>query len=98
MTTEETSTPLALPTPSANNADTQKVQLDSEQISSLKFDSLGPMIVNSDGVSTSISLSIPYLMLIVYGTLQTLSRITNWETMTEGERERTMRVLNARNR
>ena len=97
MSTEETNTPLALPAPSSN-ADTQKVQLDSEQISSLKFDSLGPMIVNSDGVSTSTPLSVSYLILIFYDTLQTLSRITNWETMTEGERERTMRVLNARNR
>ncbi|KIK95700.1 hypothetical protein PAXRUDRAFT_826754 [Paxillus rubicundulus Ve08.2h10] len=28
----------------------------------------------------------------------TLSRIANWENMTEGERERTMRVVVARNR
>ena len=69
MSTEETNTPLALPVPSTSNADTQKVQLDLEQISSLKFDSLGPMIVNSDGVSTSTPLSVPYLMLIFYGTL-----------------------------
>lgn len=29
---------------------------------------------------------------------QTLSRITNWEKMSIAERERTMRVLNARNK
>lgn len=31
-------------------------------------------------------------------TFKTLSRIANWENMTEQERERTMRVLAARNR
>ncbi|KAN0080089.1 hypothetical protein V8E55_009655 [Tylopilus felleus] len=43
----------------------------------LKFDILGPMVVNSDG---------------------TLSRIANWENMTEAERERTTRVIAARNK
>jgi len=31
-------------------------------------------------------------------TIKTLSRIANWENMTEQERERTMRVIAARNR
>ncbi|KDN39247.1 hypothetical protein K437DRAFT_250848 [Tilletiaria anomala UBC 951] len=44
---------------------------------SLKFDNLGPMVVNSDG---------------------TLSRIGNWSSMTDAEKERTLRVLGKRNR
>ncbi|PAV15583.1 hypothetical protein PNOK_0844100 [Pyrrhoderma noxium] len=52
-------------------------EISTNQITQLKFDQLGPMVVNSDG---------------------TLSHITNWENMTEPERERTIRVLNARNR
>ncbi|KAF8556782.1 hypothetical protein OG21DRAFT_1395595, partial [Imleria badia] len=42
----------------------------------IRFDNLGPMVVNNDG---------------------TLSRIANWENMTEAERERTTRVIAARN-
>ncbi|OCH86235.1 hypothetical protein OBBRIDRAFT_738328 [Obba rivulosa] len=42
----------------------------------MKLDSLGPMVVNSDG---------------------TISRIANWQSMTDAEKERTMRVVGARN-
>ncbi|KAK0521553.1 hypothetical protein OC834_006619 [Tilletia horrida] len=48
----------------------------SSDASTLKFDALGPLVVNSDG---------------------TLSRIHNWASMTQGERERTLRVLGKRN-
>ncbi|KAL0952781.1 hypothetical protein HGRIS_007004 [Hohenbuehelia grisea] len=44
---------------------------------SVPLDSLGPMIINSDG---------------------TLSRIANWAEMIDSERERTLRVLVARNK
>lgn len=67
--------PLALPPPPAES-DAQKLDI-SSAATTLKFDDLGPMVVNSDG---------------------TLSRITNWQKMTTAERERTMRVLNARNK
>lgn len=44
---EEEQTILSLPAPS----DTQKVEISTDQITQLKFDQLGPMVVNSDGVS-----------------------------------------------
>ncbi|KAL5520326.1 hypothetical protein ACEPAG_9540 [Sanghuangporus baumii] len=72
----ENGAPLALPQPSECD-DAEKLDLSQEQINTLKFDKLGPMVVNSDG---------------------TLSRITNWDKMVPLERERTMRVLNARNK
>ncbi|KAL5478980.1 hypothetical protein ACEPAI_2268 [Sanghuangporus weigelae] len=72
----ENGAPLALPQPSEGD-DAVQLDLSQEQINTLKFDKLGPMVVNSDG---------------------TLSRITNWDKMIPLERERTMRVLNARNR
>ncbi|KAF9018663.1 hypothetical protein BDZ89DRAFT_959901, partial [Hymenopellis radicata] len=43
----------------------------------VKLDSLGPMVVNSDG---------------------TLLRIANWGSMTDKERETTLRVLSRRNK
>lgn len=53
MSAEEThSAPLALPAPDPNDSDVQKLQLNSETLSSLRFDKLGPMVVNSNGVST----------------------------------------------
>lgn len=62
----------------------------------LKFDHLGPVVVNSDGVRSGRKriLTTGRLTLDVR---QTLSRIGNWATMTEGERERTLRVLGKRN-
>jgi len=62
-----------LPAPDRNE-NAEKVEVNSDK--ALKFDTLGPMVVNSDG---------------------TLSRIANWRNMTELERERTIRVLSARN-
>lgn len=46
--------PLLLPAPS-DASDAQKLDIN-EQVSALKFDALGPMVVNSDGVSTSVQL------------------------------------------
>ncbi|KAI0078816.1 hypothetical protein K474DRAFT_1659998 [Panus rudis PR-1116 ss-1] len=63
-----------LPAPDLEAGDA--VKLDARSNTAIKFDELGPMVVNSDG---------------------TLSRIANWQNMTELERERTLRVLNARN-
>ncbi|KIJ42021.1 hypothetical protein M422DRAFT_780198 [Sphaerobolus stellatus SS14] len=62
---------LGLPAPSEGS--NEEVKMDG----AMKFDALGPLVVNSDG---------------------TLSRIANWPNMTSEERERTMRVLGARNR
>lgn len=61
---------------SASDGSTTTSTLDLSQPSTVKLDSLGPMVVNSDG---------------------TLSRIQNWQNMTEAERERTLRVLGKRN-
>ncbi|KZT71968.1 hypothetical protein DAEQUDRAFT_776180 [Daedalea quercina L-15889] len=84
-----------LPAPETQNSqDATKVQLGSEQ--GVKFDALGPLVVNSDG-------SPPVMYLPRSDTHarsvneQTLSRIANWPNMAEIERERTMRVLIARN-
>lgn len=68
----ETHAPLALPPPPAGEEPTTKLEVGSQ----MKFDALGPLVVNSDG---------------------TLSRIANWPNMTPLERERTLRVLVARN-
>lgn len=43
--------PLLLPAPSADSNDVTKLEVDSGV--SLKLDSLGPMVVNSNGVSDS---------------------------------------------
>ncbi|OJA20960.1 hypothetical protein AZE42_03503 [Rhizopogon vesiculosus] len=66
---------IAPPSSSSDNVNAKQVTLGSSE--TVKFDNLGPLVVNSDG---------------------TLSRIANWENMTEQERERAMRVLAARNR
>ncbi|KAI0045177.1 hypothetical protein FA95DRAFT_1607921 [Auriscalpium vulgare] len=79
MSASESKSPLTdndhlLPAPSSEH-DVPK--LDTENGSaSLKYDALGPIVINSDG---------------------TLSRITNWPSMTSAERTRTFRVLLARN-
>ncbi|KAI0338580.1 hypothetical protein BDW22DRAFT_1362629 [Trametopsis cervina] len=67
------SQPLSLPAPPSDNV----TKLDTGNADSVKFDALGPLVVNSDG---------------------TLSRIANWQEMTEEERSRTTRVLLARNK
>ncbi|KAI0246332.1 hypothetical protein BJV78DRAFT_1135380, partial [Lactifluus subvellereus] len=64
-----------LPAPPSTN-DAVKHDVGSQSVASVKYDALGPLVVNSDG---------------------TLSRITNWPNMTPAERERTFRVLVARN-
>ncbi|EKM53624.1 uncharacterized protein PHACADRAFT_260076 [Phanerochaete carnosa HHB-10118-sp] len=68
----KTHEPLSLPPPPAGEEPTPKLEVGSQ----MKFDALGPLVVNSDG---------------------TLSRIANWPNMTSLERERTIRVLTARN-
>jgi hypothetical protein len=79
------------------------VKLDvSQSAASVKYDALGPLVVNSDGVSTTDDDGwvLNEHMLTASSTLsiQTLSRITNWPKMTPAERERTLRVLVARNK
>ena len=85
----------------ASSSTNDAVKLDvGQSAASLKHDALGPLVVNSDGVSTAddgrglnehvLTSSLP--------SIQTLSRITNWPEMTPAERERTFRVLVARNR
>jgi len=65
-----------LPAPSSTSDAAVKLDV-SQSAASVKYDALGPLVVNSDG---------------------TLSRITNWPDMTPAERERTLRVLVARNK
>ena len=74
--------------------DAERITVNSAQ--TFKFDKLGPVVVNSDGVrrvmlAFSCRPNSRYL-------LQTLSRIANWESMTPAEKERTLRVLVARNK
>ena len=55
MTEAESTEPqtlLALPAPT-DATDAQKVEFNSEAIAKLSFDKLGPMVVNSDGVSAT---------------------------------------------
>lgn len=73
---DQTQNPEQLAITSASDSSTTTNTLDVTQPSTVKLDSLGPMVVNSDG---------------------TLSRIQNWQSMTEAERERTLRVLGKRN-
>lgn len=46
-------------------------------LSSVKFDSLGPIIINSDG---------------------TMSKIPNWDTLTDHEKAKTLRLIAKRNK
>ena len=50
---------------------------DQKLLSSVKFDSLGPIIINTDG---------------------TLSRIPNWDSLTDAEKVKTIRVIAKRNK
>ena len=52
MSTEESASraPPALPSPTDADV-TQEVLVSDEQMTSLKFDALGPLVVNCDGVS-----------------------------------------------
>ena len=73
-----TTQPLSLPAPPTQEEEGQKTLAKNkdEDDSIVKFDNLGPMVVNSDG---------------------TISRIHNWQTMSDSERERTARLVNKRN-
>ena len=82
----------------------------SQGLASVKYDALGPLVVNSDGVSDIYPYSGPrprplnkmieslHTLDLSHTTVQTLSRITNWPNMTPAEKERTFRVLVARNK
>lgn len=50
---------------------------DQKILSSVKFDALGPIIINTDG---------------------TLSRIPNWDSLTDAEKVKTMRIIAKRNK
>ena len=90
-----------LPAPSST-VTSDAVKLDvSQSAASVKYDALGPLVVNSDGVSTADDgwvLNERILTSSLTLSIQTLSRITNWPDMTPAERERTFRVLVARNK
>ena len=87
--------PLLLEAPQGGS-DAQKLDLESGQ--TLRFDALGPMVVNSNGVRIQQSLSrLSALTHAVLDRRQTLSRISNWTEMTDTERARTLRVLLKRN-
>lgn len=80
--------------PSPQSHDAARVQIGSDE--GVKFDALGPLVVNSDGVCTdrpsSSSYGPPTSMHTDFVPYRQLP------TMTEPERERTMRVLVARNK
>lgn len=52
-------------------------EADRKLLASVKFDSLGPIIINSDG---------------------TLSRIPTWDTLTDAEKVKTVRLIAKRNK
>ena len=95
-----------LPAPeSSSGPPTDVKNIDVSADEAIKLDALGPMVVNSDGVSLGHYLfrAFEEILSVTVGTefsvfVQTLSRIANWEHMTEIERERTIRVLAARNK
>jgi len=70
------SAPLPLPAPPTEEEKKQILDLSNPEGSTVRLDSLGPMVVNVDG---------------------TLSRISNWDGMTEIEQKNTLRVLGKRN-
>lgn len=86
--------PLGLPAPADLDGHEPDVS-----VPSIKLDELGPMIVNSNGVrilgylTSRTEFESEYWLTLQ----QTLSRISNWQEMTEPERQRTLRVLGARN-
>jgi len=71
------SAPLPLPAPPTEEERKQILDLSNPAGSTVRLDSLGPMVVNVDG---------------------TLSRISNWDGMTEMEQKNTLRVLGKRNK
>lgn len=50
-----------------------------------------------DGSQSSNTVKLDHLGPIIVNTDGTLSRVSNWQSMTEAERERTLRVLGKRN-
>ena len=77
----------------------QKLDMSSGE-ASFKFDALGPLVVNKDGVR--VEPICPEALKLLKACRrsaypQTLSRIHNWPAMTPSERERTLRVLGKRN-
>ncbi|KAJ3545749.1 hypothetical protein NMY22_g2315 [Coprinellus aureogranulatus] len=90
-----------LPAAGSSSDASGATKLDVGEQSNIKLDALGPMVVNSDGVS--VSLNFPTCQ----GVRRT-DRFNEWATdlvpdrelanMTELERERTLRVLGARNK
>lgn len=93
---------LALPSAPANEEKAR--QLDVAEGGRVKLDELGPMVVScaprpfpliSLLLTAPLTLSHRYLSQVNKD--GTLSRIHNWAAMTEGERERTLRVLGKRN-
>lgn len=93
-TTSTSTSPLALPAPDVLD-NSQTLTIDQ----TIRLDELGPMIVNSDGVRVSISLSTKsFDVKWKCNLLQTISRIANWKSMTPQEQERTIRVIGARNK
>ncbi len=99
MSAQETSTtappPLALSAPSDAAEEAEKITVNGTQ--TFKFDKLGPVVVNKDGVRFHWFIFCSISFFVLTGSLQTLSRIANWEEMTPIEKERTLRVLVARN-
>ena len=105
MTKHET--PLLLPPPTANTSDSEsksitRIEVDGGTVSLV--DTLGPMVVNQDGVSHASSHARTHNNIHRKSIsdspfhCQTLSRIANWPDMTIQERERVIRVLGKRNK
>ena len=92
--TSSTSSPLALPAPSDVLKETENVTVNGTQ--TFKFDKLGPVVVNKDGVRF-LRYSFYTFTELTSEIAQTLSRIANWEEMTPIKKDRTLRILVARN-
>ncbi|EJT49283.1 hypothetical protein A1Q2_07654 [Trichosporon asahii var. asahii CBS 8904] len=76
---DEQKAPLAIENTAANPDKAANVlEVDGQAI---KLDSMGPMIVNADGTGRERS------------SPQTISRITNWQELSDIEKERTVRLL-----
>lgn len=103
MTKHET--PLLLPPPTANTSDSESKSITRIEVGGgtvSLVDTLGPMVVNQDGVSHASSHprthTQQHSQKISPCHCQTLSRIANWPDMTIQERERVIRVLGKRNK
>lgn len=83
--------PLALPAPPAEEQQQRTRTLNVQEENTVTLDELGPLIVNSDGVSSSF-LSEGILWLTPGGG-KTLSRISNWKSLSPMEQERMVRLI-----